>query len=169
MRLNLLSLLVAVSLAATACGNDNAEGGESADIDPSPSSESTTPAESAPSTTASTPPPSKAPVACEPADALGRAIATGREDGTGLKFQDAVAVRSKDFEKLWFVAMEFTAPGVGTEVGVWASNSLKPGGGLIMSVDGFATEFTVWPDGGETSANLSINDDGASEALDCLA
>lgn len=163
MSLHVPALLVAVSLTLTACGTADRGSTETA-----PSNEPTTTSASAEPTTTPKPEPSKKPANCESADALGRAIATGRQDGTGLKFKDAEAVRSKDFEKLWFVAMKFTAPGVGTEVGVWASNSLKPGGGLIMSVDGFATEFTDWPDGGETSANLSINDDGASAAVDCL-
>lgn len=100
--------------------------------------------------------------------AMARAIATGREDGTGLKARRAVAVESPDFSKVYFIAMEFSAPGIGKDVGVWASNSLKPGGGIIMAADGMAQEFTVWPDADSTDAQISKADPSIESARSCL-
>ena len=107
---------------------------------------------------------------CEPVSkAMAKGIASGREDGTGLKGGRAVAVKSPDFSKVYFIAMEFKAPCIGTEAGVWASNSLKPGGGLTMAVDGMAQEFTVWPDADSTNANISKADASVDAALSCLS
>ena len=94
-----------------------------------------------------------------------RAIASGG-DNAKLKPIAGAAYRSDDFEKVYMIAMRFNGLG-STEEGVWASNSLKPGGGLIMSVDGMAEEFTQWPNGTADSP-MSIADHGAHEALDCL-
>lgn len=97
--------------------------------------------------------------------AMLRAIAKGG-DGVKIKPVSGAAVRSDDFEKVWMIAMEFDGVG-STERGVWASNSMKPGSGMILSVDGMAQEFTVWPNGTADSP-MSIADHGAQEALDCL-
>jgi hypothetical protein len=43
-----------------------------------------------------------------------------------------------------------------------------PPEGLIFSVNGFATEFSDWGDGGATDAALSMSDDGGSEAEACV-
>lgn len=100
---------------------------------------------------------------------MAKAIANGREDGTGLKATGkAAAVKSPDYSKVYFIAVEFTAPGIDKEAGVWASNSLKPGGGIIMSADAIAQESTVWPDGDKTDAQISIADPSVDAALACL-
>lgn len=68
--------------------------------------------------------------------ALVDAIETGLTlDGGSLG--RAAAVRSNDFDKVWFVAAQITGPGV-NDVGVWATNSLEAGGGLIFAADGLA-------------------------------
>jgi hypothetical protein len=96
------------------------------------------------------------------------AIAQGAEDGVGrLRITEAAAVKSKDFKKAFMVAGRIKAPGV-DDIGVWASNSLKPGGGIIMSVDGFAQQFTAWPDADKTDAGIRLGDDGTYEAINCL-
>ena len=94
-----------------------------------------------------------------------RAIAKGGKDAT-IRPTEGAAVKSKDFSKVYMIAVEFNGLG-SPERGVWASNSLKRGGGVIMSVDGIAKEFTVWPNG-PAGSPMSITDDGAQEALDCL-
>lgn len=94
-----------------------------------------------------------------------KAIASGGDDAN-LKAISGAAVKSNDYSDVYMIAMEFSGIG-STEQGVWASNSLEPGGGLIMAVDGMATEFTVWPNGPADSP-MSITDHGAQEALDCL-
>ena len=97
------------------------------------------------------------------------AIATGAEDGVGgLKLSNGYAVKSKDFEKVYLIAARLAAPGVEGDVGVWASNSLEPGGGLIMAVDGFAKEFTVWPDANKTDAQIDQTADGYDEVRACV-
>lgn len=87
-----------------------------------------------------------------------------------VRLTSAVAVRSGDYEEVYMIAGELDGPGLEGEgdVGVWASNSLEPGGGLTLAVDGVANEFSDWPDGGGTDAEMSVTDDGVSEARDCL-
>ncbi|WP_454043643.1 hypothetical protein [Cellulosimicrobium sp. Marseille-Q8652] len=50
-------------------------------------------------------------------------------------------------DDLWLVPMSFTIEGIDdtVETGVWAVTTPDAGGGLTMSVDGFAQEFTDWP------------------------
>jgi hypothetical protein len=88
-------------------------------------------------------------------------------DGGG-KLKNGWAVRSKDYSKVFFIAAEIHGPGMGDngKVGLWASNELSPGG-VTMAVDGFAKEFSDWPDGGKTDAHVGQSDDGAQDAQDC--
>lgn len=155
--------IAALLLPLAACGGEADSVAEEEPGAETPSA--ATPSEEAPEEPAEKPESDR----CEKAAAIGKAIATGAQDGTGLEYVDAAAVKSEDFDEVYFVAMRFSATGVDDQTGVWATNSLKPGGGLIMSVDGFAKEFTVWPDGGETDAQLSTADDGAEEAVACLS
>lgn len=96
-------------------------------------------------------------------------IGVGAEDGTGLAMTRAVAYRSPDYAKVWFVAGEFTATGVDPQVGVWARNDLEVSGGITMAVDGMAQEFTVWPDADTTDAAISKADPSVAMAKECLA
>lgn len=79
------------------------------------------------------------------------------------------AVRSNDYERVWFVAAEITGPGIQPKdaVGLWAISGELDEPGLTLSVDGFAKEFSDWGDGTKTDAELSMFDDGAQDALDC--
>ena len=97
-------------------------------------------------------------------------IATGEEkDVGGLKLTDGKAVKAPGFSKVYFVAAHLRAPGLdGEDVGVWATNSLEAGGGLLMAVDGFAKQFTTWPDADKTSAGIKSTEDGVDEAMDCV-
>ena len=107
--------------------------------------------------------------ACETApDELAAAIIDGEEEGAGLAPVASAAVLSPDFEQVYFIAVEFSATGVDNQVGVWASNSLEPGGGIIMAVDGMAQEFTVWPDADSTDAAISPADPSVESAKACL-
>jgi hypothetical protein len=139
----------------TACGGGS---------DPTASSEPTA-TKSATPTKASTP---KATRCVVVALADMQRIATGAEKDVGkMTFTKAAAVKSNDFSSVYMIAGRFTAPGV-DEVGVWATNALPIGSGLLMSVDGFAKQFTVWPDADKTQAKISSTDDGVDEAKDCL-
>lgn len=99
--------------------------------------------------------------------AVGKAIAKG---ASGVKIQpgDVAAIRSPDFDEVYFIAMRFGADGGEDAVGVWASNSLTPGGGLMMSVDGYAKQFTEWPDASKTDAAISGADPSIKDAKSCL-
>lgn len=94
------------------------------------------------------------------------AIAEG-QSGVPIEPVQGAAVKSEDFDNAYMIAMEFSAPG-GNEIGAWTSGSLEPGGGLILSLDGFAKNFTVWPDAME-SFEISQADHGVQEAEDCLS
>lgn len=110
---------------------------------------------------------------CEPVSrALLDGIETGLTVSGGGSLSSGQAVRSDDFEQVWFVAAEIDGPGLegDGDIGLWATNSV-PGGspeGLIFAVDAIAREFSDWGAGGATDAQLSTGDDGASEAVDCL-
>lgn len=88
--------------------------------------------------------------------------------GDGMKFVSAKAVKSPDFSKVYFIAMKFSATGVEDQVGVWASNSLEPGGGLIMAIDGVAQQFSDWGPGSSTTAKISTVDPVVAVAKSCL-
>ena len=99
-------------------------------------------------------------------------IEEGFEKGVQGKWRlhNAQAVRSKAFKKLYFISAEIDGPGVAEkgDIGTWASNSLQLGGGLIMSVSPMAREFSVWPYGSKTRAEISMFDDGASASQRCV-
>lgn len=89
----------------------------------------------------------------------------------GGAISEAAAVRSGSFERLYFVAAEIQGAGLegSGDVGVWASNRLKGGAGLTFSVNAMAEEFSQFGPGGRTDANITMADDGADEAMDCLS
>lgn len=99
--------------------------------------------------------------------ALLAAIASGEESGAGMKAVRGVFVHSGDSRKVYFVAMEFEATGIGELVGVWATSDTK-GEGTIYAVDGTAQQYTVWPHGNSTAADITIRDYGAQAAKDAL-
>lgn len=90
------------------------------------------------------------------------AIASGQEEGVGMVPVIGYAIKSPDFNNVYFMAIEFEATGVKNQVGVFARNGLETG--LILSVDGFAKEFTVWPDASKTDAQIS----GADRSIDVV-
>lgn len=96
-------------------------------------------------------------------------IASGAEKDVGtLKITKGEAVKSPDFKNVYFIAAHISAVGLKDAVGVWASNSLQPGGGQIMAVDGFAQQFTVWPDADHTSAKIGKADPSVDKAKGCV-
>lgn len=98
---------------------------------------------------------------------LTAAITRGATDPGDFVPGNAAAYRSPDHGKVYLVALEFAGAGA-DNVGVWATNSLEAGGGLIMAADGFANEFTDWPDAMTTAAAINAASPGVSEAKDCL-
>ena len=88
----------------------------------------------------------------------------------GGTLRNGWAVVSADYSKVWFLAaeMDFAGAEGNGEIGVWAVNDLAPYYGTIFSVNSFALEFTDWGNGPATSAQISMSDDGASEAEACV-
>jgi hypothetical protein len=81
----------------------------------------------------------------------------------------AQAVKSADFESAYFVSADIQAVGLdgSDDVATWATNRLRVGG-LIYSVDAFANKFSLWPDGYQTNAKLTMIDDGAELSKECV-
>ena len=97
-------------------------------------------------------------------------IATGLTvSGEGM-LTHAQAVRSQDYQRIFFVAAEINGPGLSGngDIGLWVTNSLEAGGGLIFAVDAMANEFSDWGDGRTTSSAFSLSDHGAREAMECV-
>ncbi len=107
---------------------------------------------------------------------LKKAIASGLTVKYGGELGKAAAVRSHDFERVWYVSAVILGAGIGAEtVGTWAVN-VKPDAkhavGLIIAADSVAREFSDW---GEAAAEGSpaaevrgLENDGAQESRDCL-
>ncbi|MGI8774470.1 MAG: hypothetical protein ACR2KQ_05570 [Actinomycetota bacterium] len=114
---------------------------------------------------------------CVPvAKQLVRQIESGlTTDGKGRLRNEAFAVKSNDYEKVWMVAAEIDAPslqGVG-DVGVWGTNedpSKKTSSGLIIRANGMAAEFSDWGAAAQdgSAADLNATDDGVAEAEACV-
>lgn len=102
-------------------------------------------------------------------------IESGLKPDTGATLHNVWAVRSDDFELVWFVAGDLEGPALDADddIAIFATNMLDEdgnydgGAGFIFAVGGFATEFSDWPDGGNTDAEMSIFDDGAELSEDC--
>ncbi len=81
----------------------------------------------------------------------------------GKQLVGPVVVRSDDFKHVYFVAGR-----VDGESALWAMNQLD-GGGLIMSINQHAYDVSEMEFGETTDAHVTEDDDGASEALGCVA
>lgn len=120
-------------------------------------------------TPAAVPEPAEPEVECLESPRMAAAIAEGEQEGVGFKPRAIGVVKSDQARELYLFAVQFSATGIDAQVGVWASNALEPGEGLLMSMDGTAQEFTVWPSGPDSSFELDPNDPAVQAARDCLA
>lgn len=79
------------------------------------------------------------------------------------------AVRSNDFERVWFVSAEITGAGIEPKqaIGLWAMAGEPEFPTGVLSINGFALNFSDWFDGTKTEAQMTMFDDGAQEALTC--
>jgi len=131
----------------------------------SPILTSTTPAVE-PSTS---PPPPTIPAGCErvPPEKIADLMLAAVEDAGMSATGRAGAYRSTQHTEVWFVAVEFTATGVSTQVGVWATNSIDAGTTVgFWAVDGTAHEFSDWGDVEDTV--ISPTDPAVAKARACL-
>ena len=155
-----LALVIIIALVLPACGG----------------SDSTTPSAAPAPQPAPSPAPQQTPEStlepsldCIAVNAtMAEAILTGAT-ASGMTEVRASAVRSPDFERVYFIAVEFALAGAENVVGVWASNSLEPGGGIIFAADVFAKEFSDWGDAETTDAAISPADSSIRRARECAA
>lgn len=92
-----------------------------------------------------------------------RAAAILGSDG-GLTVDQAAAVKSAEHENAYYVAIKFSGPGLGHEVGIWAMHNLDSGG-PVYSVDGAAEQFSGLPKMG----GFAVTDSGARAAKSCVS
>lgn len=102
-------------------------------------------------------------------------IAEGLE-GDDVTLGTAWAVKSDDFENVWFVAADLQGPDLDDEDGeiaLFATNAINEdgtadenAGGRVLAVGGFAERFTDWPDADDY--DISDEDDGADDAVECV-
>lgn len=121
-----------------------------------------------PSTSTSSAPPSR----CEQvnADVVNAIMELGAKPEVGkLTPVKAAAVKSTAFKNVYMVAISFTATGFDgkPEIGVWATGNIDRHS-MTMSVDGFAKQFTDFPDAATSDAEIRLGDDGVSEAKACV-
>lgn len=101
-------------------------------------------------------------------------ISEGILPETEAELPFAWMVKSDDFENVWFVAGDLDGPELDDpdNIALWATNgpaedgTYEDGdGGLVLSVDGYAKEFTDWFDA--ETRDVSRDDDGADTVLEC--
>lgn len=80
----------------------------------------------------------------------------------GFTASNAYAIKSNDFEKVYFVACNLTGPGVSEAVAVWSISGDSNAPGMIFCANHIAKEFSVYPLGSDTEANISMADEGAN-------
>ena len=90
----------------------------------------------------------------EPTEKQYSTIMSGFKGDTG--FNQTCAIKSKDFDDVYFVALDIPNRGVG----VWA---LGGSGGSCFAVNDVAQEVSVYPQG-----QISMFDDGALDVKKCV-
>lgn len=150
------ALLVAFDIALAGCGGT----GEEAEA-PEQQTPATTETEEAA--------PERDPHCMAVPPAVVKAISTGLEVQGGGSLRFAQAVKSDDFESVYFVSADIQGAGLegDDDVATWATNRLRVGG-LTFAVDSVAQEFSDWGDADKTDANLTMDDDGAELSRDCV-
>jgi hypothetical protein len=119
--------------------------------------------------TAAAPTPEPAEDRCVAADPfVMSAIAEGLIDPQGTRLSRGQAVRSNDYESLWFLATEVDSPEVedGT-VALWAVDRNDGDLGTIFAVDDTADMVSLWGDVVVPSSPPLPTDEGAAEAVAC--
>ncbi len=109
-------------------------------------------------------------VGADLADLLERHLTAGGESSLrGLQ-----AVRSDDFEAVWFVAGDLEAPGLDGDgdVATWSvSGAIEDGYAgqrVVLSVDAVAAEFSDWFEAETTDFDVSRGNHGFDEVHDCV-
>ncbi len=156
-----LAVLALLAALAACSGSDTA----APDQGKTTQASSSTPA---PTTTSAAP--TAAPVSrCEEVSPeLRETIAQGAQPVfSDLEITEAAAVRSQQYSKVYMVAGRITTKEE-EQIGLWATNSLSADEGVLLSVDGYAQHFTIWPKAADTEADIRLGDEGTFEAIACL-
>lgn len=114
--------------------------------------------------------------ACKPVpDPAAEWISEGLE-GDDVTLGAMWAVKSDDFENVWFVAADLQGPdldGEDGEIALFATNAINEdgtadenAGGVVLTVNGFASEFTDWFDA--DPEKIDRDNHGAKEAIECV-
>lgn len=167
MRTPVAAIALIALFSATACGAEGDPPGSEPATTNEPMATTSAPeaTTSAPEATTNEPTATTAPTECEEVPQRILDLISGDE----IEPIRGSAYRSPDYEKVYFVAIEFAAEGIPNQVGVWATTSIDPAQpGLTLAVDGFAQEFTSLPPANETEANISPADPGVEAAKECL-
>ena len=87
----------------------------------------------------------------------------------GITLLNAKAVKSNDFENVYFISADMQGAGLENEddIVTLTTNSLE-GDGIFMSVNPAAIEFFVFPDASATDAKATMSNDGAKESQTCV-
>lgn len=83
-----------------------------------------------------------------------------------LENTTAKAVKSNDFENVYFIAAQSKSTGT---TGVWTSNVIEAKSGMIMAANDIAVELSAWPDARTSQMRINKYDDGYFQALECLS
>jgi len=106
---------------------------------------------------------------CIPADTSLTTPIANKLTVEGGRIDYGRAVKSDDFENMYFVSAELEGTGLEgrDDVATWATESVG-GAEAIYAVDDLAKEHSDWRDGSQTRFKLSLNQDGAKESRDCV-
>lgn len=96
-------------------------------------------------------------------------IANGLTVTGGGSLRFVRAVKSKDFNSIYFVTADLQGSGLEgkSDLATWVVNRLDGDSRVTYSVDAVAKEFSDWGDGGKTDSHFSMSDDGAQESQGC--
>lgn len=87
-----------------------------------------------------------------------------------LRIGHAMAVRSDDFSRMYFLAAKVlpSVDGENSPIGVWVTNRAQEPASLMLAMPGIAKDVTVYPDATRTKMEASRYSSGYREALRCL-
>jgi hypothetical protein len=94
-------------------------------------------------------------------------IESGLTVAGGGSLKEGWAVKSEDFDSIYFIAAEMEGPGFygDGQYGLWAVESMEPGQGEIYSVNSRAKALSEWP---KADASINVKSDGAEDVLACI-
>lgn len=83
--------------------------------------------------------------------------------------KEGFAVKSRDLANVYMVAAKIYGPNMekGAGPGVWAISGDPSAPGLTLAVDGYAKNFSDYPDASKTQAAITLSTDGVQEARTC--